>query len=61
MLKNHAKKMNGGVEVKHQAYLSSALDGGEWSASGSGRLTSVERATYIHWIEGWVDSSAILK
>jgi hypothetical protein len=35
-------------------YLSSALDGGEWSASRPGRFTSKERAPSTHWIGGWV-------
>jgi hypothetical protein len=39
--------------------LTSALDGGEWSASRSGRFTSKERAPGTHWI-GWVDPRAVL-
>jgi hypothetical protein len=31
-------------------YLTSALDGGEWSASHPGRFTARERAPCIHWI-----------
>jgi hypothetical protein len=34
--------------------LTSALDGGEWSASRSGRFTPRERASGTHWIGGWV-------
>jgi len=33
--------------------LTSALDGGEWSASRPGRFTPRERAADTHWI-GWV-------
>jgi hypothetical protein len=40
--------------------LTSALDGGEWSASHPGRLTPRERAPGIHWIGGWVGPSAVL-
>jgi hypothetical protein len=36
--------------------LTSALDGGEWSASRPGRFTPRERAPGTHWIEGWVCS-----
>jgi hypothetical protein len=31
-------------------YLASALVGGEWSASRSGRFTPGERAPFTHWI-----------
>jgi len=34
--------------------LTSALDGGEWSASRPGRVTSRERTPGTHWIGGWV-------
>jgi hypothetical protein len=34
--------------------LTSALDGGEWSASHPGRFTSRERAPGTHWLGGWV-------
>jgi hypothetical protein len=42
-------------------YLTSALDGGEWSASRPGRFTPRERAPGVHWIGGWVDPRAVLK
>jgi len=34
--------------------LTSALDGGEWSASCPGHFTHRERAPGTHWIGGWV-------
>jgi hypothetical protein len=40
--------------------LTSALDGGEWSASRPGRFTPRERAPGNHWIEGWVGPRAVL-
>jgi hypothetical protein len=40
--------------------LTSALDGGEWSASHLGRFTPRERAPGTHWIGGWVGPRAIL-
>jgi hypothetical protein len=36
------------------AFLTSALDGGEWSVLRPGRFTPRERAPGIHWILGWV-------
>jgi hypothetical protein len=40
--------------------LTSALDGGEWSASRPGRFTPTERAPGTHWIGGCTDLRAIL-
>jgi hypothetical protein len=40
--------------------LTSAPDGGEWSASRSGRFTPRERAFDTHWIGGWVGPRAVL-
>jgi hypothetical protein len=40
--------------------LTSALDGGEWSASRPGLFTPRERAPGTHWIGGWVDPRAVL-
>jgi hypothetical protein len=40
--------------------LTSALDGGEWSASRPGRFTPRERAPSTHWLGGWVGPRAIL-
>jgi hypothetical protein len=49
-----------GVEIYLHAFLTSALDGGEWSASRPGRFTSRERAPGTHWIGGWVGLRAVL-
>jgi hypothetical protein len=38
--------------------FTSALDGGEWSASHRDRFTPTERAPDIHWIWGWVGPRA---
>jgi len=43
-----------GVEVQLHAFLTSALDGGEWSVSRPGRFTPRKRAPGAHWIGGWV-------
>jgi hypothetical protein len=40
--------------------LTSALDGGEWSASRPGHFTSRERVAGTHWIGGWVGPRAVL-
>jgi hypothetical protein len=40
--------------------VTSALDGGEWSASRPGRFTPRKRAPGIHWIGGWVGPRAVL-
>jgi hypothetical protein len=37
-----------------EAFLTSALDGCEWSASRPGRFTARERAPGTHCIGGWV-------
>jgi hypothetical protein len=39
-------------------FLTSAVYGGEWSASRPGRFTPRERAPSTHWIEGWVGPRA---
>jgi hypothetical protein len=51
-------KAYGGVDVQIQIFLTSALVGGEWSTSRSGRFTPGERAPGTHWIGGWVDLRA---
>jgi hypothetical protein len=40
--------------------LTSAIDGGEWSASRPGRFTLRGRAPGTHWIGGWVGPRAVL-
>jgi hypothetical protein len=49
---------SGGIAPIHS--LTSALDGGEWSASCPGHFTPRETAPGIHWIGGWVGPRAIL-
>jgi len=41
----HAMKTYNGVEVDIPSFLTSALEGGEWSASRSGRLTYEQQLT----------------
>jgi hypothetical protein len=47
-----------GVEVYLYIILTSALDGGEWSASRLGHFTPGERAPGTHFIGGWVGPRA---
>jgi hypothetical protein len=60
LTKLHTMKTYWGVEVQLHAFLTSALDGGEWSASRSGRFTPREGTPGTHWIEGWVSPRAVL-
>jgi len=43
-------KAYGGMEAYLLAFLTSALEGGEWSASRLGRFAFRERAPTAHWI-----------
>jgi len=47
-----------GMEVYEHAFLASALDGVEWSASRPGCNTPEESARGTHWIRGWVEPRA---
>jgi hypothetical protein len=47
-------KTYGGVNVEIHVFLTSALTGGEWSASRTGRFTPRENAPGTHSIGGWV-------
>jgi hypothetical protein len=51
-------KVYWGAEVSLHAFLTLALDGGEWSASRPGRFTRRERAPGTHWIGGLVGPRA---
>jgi len=55
--KHHAMKTHGGVKVQLHAFISLALDRGEWSASHPGRFTPRERAPGTHLL-GWVGPRA---
>jgi hypothetical protein len=50
MLKRHI----GEWMYRSNFFLTSALDGGEWSDSLPSRFTPGERAPSTHWIGGWV-------
>jgi hypothetical protein len=53
-------KAYGGVDVWVHIFLTSALAGGEWSASRPGRFTPGKRASGTNWIGSWVDTRACL-
>jgi hypothetical protein len=53
-------KAYGEMDVKIHIFLTSALAGGEWSASRPGRFTPWETAPGTHYIGGWVDPRAVL-
>jgi hypothetical protein len=51
----------GGVDVQIRIFLTTALAGGEWSASRPGCFTPEKRATNTHWIGGWVNPRTALE
>jgi hypothetical protein len=57
--KNQTMKTYEEVEVKLHAFLTSPLDGGEWSAWRSGRFISDRRSPCTHWIGGWVGHTVV--
>jgi hypothetical protein len=48
-------KAYGGMDVYIHIFFTSALAGGDWSASHPGRFTPRETVPGKHWIRGWVD------
>jgi hypothetical protein len=46
------------VDVQIHVFMTSALSGGEYSASRPGRFIPGERAPSTHWIGGWVNPRA---
>jgi hypothetical protein len=61
LIKHYAMKAYGGVDVWIHIFLTSALAGGEWSASFPCRFTLGERAPGTHRIGGWVGPSTGLE
>jgi hypothetical protein len=60
LIKRHAMKTYGEWRYSSTHFLTSALDGGEWSASRPGRFTPKEKAAGTHRIGGWVGPRAVL-
>jgi hypothetical protein len=48
-------KTCGGVDILVYVFLTSALVGGEWSASRPDHFTTGERVACIHWLGDWLD------
>jgi hypothetical protein len=48
------------MEMELHAFLTSALNDGEWSASHSSHFNLREGALGTHWIGGWVGPRAFL-
>jgi hypothetical protein len=55
---HHAMKMYEEIEIIAPSFLTSALDGREWSASRPGCFIPRDKAPYTHWVGGWVGHSA---
>jgi hypothetical protein len=51
---HHTMKASREWRYNSTHYLTSELDGGEWSASRLGRFNPRERVPGTHWIGGWV-------
>jgi hypothetical protein len=54
LIKRQAMKGYRGVELQCYAFLTSALNGGDWTASCTGRFSPGDRYNGNHWIGGWV-------
>jgi len=48
----------GGAEKERHTFLTTAFDGGEWSASRPDHYNPGERTSGGHWIGGWVGPTA---
>jgi hypothetical protein len=53
-IKHYAMKVYGGVDVQINVFFSSAVAGGDWSASRPGRFTPGEKSSGTHRIGGRV-------
>jgi len=51
---HHAMKVYWGLGIQIHAFLTFALDVGEWSASCPSHFTPRKRAPGVHWIESRV-------
>jgi hypothetical protein len=60
LIKHHTMKTYERLEVQFHAVLTSALDGGEWSASHPIYFIPGKRAHSTHWIGDWMRPRACL-
>jgi hypothetical protein len=58
LTEHHAMKEYWGSGGIVHEFLTSVVEGGEWSASRPDRFTPRKRAPGIHWIGGWVGTRA---
>jgi hypothetical protein len=58
LVKYNELTTHGGVRGIASAFLTSALDGGECSATRPGRFTPGEGTPGKHWLRGWVSPRA---
>jgi hypothetical protein len=60
LTKHYAMETYGGVDVQIHKFLTSELDGSDWSVSRPVRFTLWEKSRVIHWIGGWVGTGTVL-
>jgi hypothetical protein len=58
LTKNHAMKMDGGVQVQLHTFLSSSPKGGKWSASHPSHFTPQKKVPANHCLGAWVSPFA---
>jgi hypothetical protein len=59
LIKHYTVKIyRGVVDVQLHTFLTSALDGDEWSVSHLSHFMPKQRAPGTHWIRGWVGPRA---
>jgi len=58
LIKHHARKTNGEVEVQLHTFVTSAIYAGEWSNLGPDHFTRREKHPATHWIglDGWASN-----
>jgi hypothetical protein len=60
LTKHNAMQVYWGVNVYIHVFLTSALDGGEWSVPNPCYFTPGKKDSITHWVQGWVGPTASL-